>query len=52
MSAQDIEMMTDTVVELDLPQNELRLFTLRLPMLTASMFILYMRQRHGIEIFV
>ena len=52
MSAQDIEMMTDTIAELNLPDTEIRLFALRLPMLVSSMFILYMRQRHGIEIFV
>ena len=52
MSAQDIEMMTDTVMELNLPSDELRLFALRLPMLVSSMFILFMRKRHNVEIFV
>ena len=51
MPTADIELMTDTVLELDLPLSELRLFTLRLPDYASSKFIAVMRTRHQIEIF-
>ena len=51
MSAEDIELMTDTVMELDMPRQELRLFTLRLPKYMSSDFLNAMRTRHRIEIF-
>jgi len=51
MAQEDIELMTDTVLELDLPLSELRLFTLRLPEYVNKAFINVMRTRHQIEIF-
>ena len=51
MPTADIELMTDTILELNLPLSELRLFTLRLPEYCNQDFVQVMRTRHQIEIF-
>ena len=50
MGAKDIELMTDTVMELNLPPRELRVFVLNQSLEIAKVFIAVMRNRHGIEI--
>lgn len=51
MKAQDIELMTDTLMELNLPSIELRLFALRLPIIVSKVFVPIMLSRHGIDVF-
>jgi len=51
MPIQDIELMADTLIELGLPHEELRMFTLRLPMDISQRFVPVMRNRHRVEIF-
>jgi len=51
MSKEDIELMTDTVMELDMPPSELRMFVLRLPKFVSPDFLSIMRTRHRVEVF-
>lgn len=51
MSAQDIELMADTLMELNLPSEELRLFVLRLPMIVSKIFVPLIFNKHGIDVF-
>ena len=51
MAQEDIILMTDTLMELNLPLSEIRLFTLRLPKDVSKLFIPVMRTRHQVEVF-
>jgi hypothetical protein len=50
MGAKDMELLTDTVMELKLPPKELRVFMLNQDFEIAKAFIAVMRKRHGVEI--